>query len=166
MGDITRTRAEELADKALKQRRAALIALSMAAEAARDGTTVHAAAQQKVDTLLDKAKERAAAIIDKAQRAGEQVHEAAREEMSKRTDRWREAYEAAKHEGWTPKELRDVEQPPPPRAPAPRDAVKPKQILTAASDNPGAQDVTADTQGEDTAIAGRPGDPGALVRSA
>jgi hypothetical protein len=166
MGDKARTRAEELADNALEARRKSLIELSIAADAARDGHTVHADAQKKVDALLYKANKRAAAIIGEAQRAGEQVREAADEEMRERTGRWRKAYEHARDVGWTPKELRDVEQPPPPRAPAPRDAVKRKRTGTTAADNPGSQDITDDTHAENTATAGRPEDPCPLMRSA
>jgi hypothetical protein len=165
MGDKTRTRAEELADNALKARRESLIALSIAADAARDGDTVRADAQKKVEALLDKANKRAAAIISEAQRAGEQVREAADEEMRERTGLWRKAYEHARDVGWTPKELRDVEQPPPPRAPAP-DAVKRKRTGTTAADSPGSQDITEVTEAENTATAGRPEDPDPLMRSA
>jgi hypothetical protein len=123
MGDTSsRTRATQTADRALANRRDALIALSLAADAARDSESVYTAAEKKAADTLKRARERAQEIINQARTEAEQIRAAAREEMATRVDRWRDCYNNARTAGWTVKELRDVEQPRPPRVPAKRNS--------------------------------------------
>jgi hypothetical protein len=123
MGDTSsRARATQTADRALAERREALIALTLAADAARDGESVYTAAEKKAVDTVHRARERAQEIINQARAEADQIRAAAREEMAKRVDRWRDSYNNARTAGWTVKELRAVEQPRPPRVPANRNS--------------------------------------------
>lgn len=123
MGETSsRARATQTADRALAERREALIALTLAADAAKDGESVYTAAEEKAVATVNRARHRAQEIINQARAEADQIRAAARAEMATRVDGWRGSYDNARRAGWTVKELREVDQPRPPRAPTKRDA--------------------------------------------
>jgi hypothetical protein len=117
MGETSsRARATQTADRALASRRNALIALTLAADEARDGESVYTAAEEKATAAVNRARQRAKEIISQARTEAETIRAAAREEMAARVDRWRSAYQAARDAGWTVRELQVADQARPPRA--------------------------------------------------
>jgi hypothetical protein len=121
MGETSsRARAVHAADQALADRRAALIALAVAAADAQDGQTVFNAAEEKVTAATARARQRAAEILAQGRQEADQIRAAARREMGSRADRWRQAYQAARDAGWTVKELQAADQQRPPRPSVPR----------------------------------------------
>jgi hypothetical protein len=85
---------------------------------------VAAKAAAEADALREVARSKGQQLVEAAQARAKQLESDADEEIQRRLDRWRQAWQAAKQVGWTPRRLRakPISQQPPPMTRRPRPA--------------------------------------------
>jgi hypothetical protein len=90
---------------------------------------VAAQAAGEADTLRETARAKGQQLVQAAQARAKQLELDAEEEIQRRFDHWRQAWQAAKQAGWTPRRLRatPISQQPPPMTRRPRRAPESSQ---------------------------------------